>query len=176
MVDWSNVAETLCELIKDETGISITTEEMGFNEGNQKLSVTLFDEPFMEIASEEIEDRDEEDTAYHIFESMRDPVKQITAARITFLTKNIEPIFNDVLEKARSKTGKTYDLSFRLENMGYLARARHYLTERETDWDYPDIYMIIEKDDETVELQVDPYQSDEPIDKTELIEKIQTLS
>ena len=176
MVDWGNVAETLCELIKDETGITVTTEEMGFNEGNQKLSVTLFHEPFMEIASEDIEDRDEEDTAYYIFESMRDPVKQITQARITFLTKKIEPIFNDVLEKAQSMTGKTLPLSLRLENMGYFARARHYLTERETDWDYPDIYLVLEKEDKTVEIQVDPYQSDEPIDKTELMEKIQTLS
>jgi len=170
------VAESLCELVKDETGISVATEEIGLNEEKEKLSLTLFDEPFMEIASEDIEDSDEEDTAYYIFESMRNPVNQITEVRITFLTKKIEPIFNDILGEARSMTGKTLEFSFRLENMGYLARSRHYLNERETDWDYPDIYLIEEKDDERVEIQIDTYQFDEPFERTELLEKIQSFS
>ncbi|MFH1179083.1 MAG: hypothetical protein V1710_01850 [Candidatus Bathyarchaeota archaeon] len=77
MVSWTIVSEQICELIKDETGISVKPEELEFIVGGE-LHVLLFDEEFTSIDSDYVDESDEEDLAYIIVESFEGLAKRVT--------------------------------------------------------------------------------------------------
>lgn len=166
MVSWTIVSEQICELIKDETGISVKPEELEFIVGGE-LHVLLFDEEFTSIDSDYVDESDEEDLAYIIVESIEGLAKRVTENRLRYLRGIIEPIIR-VIEKEKA----IIILSFEVEDRGYLDRARHYLNEGEYELDYPDIVLRVETAHEVLEIAVDPYQIDEPFDKAELIKKM----
>ena len=165
MVSWTIVSEQICELIKDETGISVKPNELKFIVGDE-LQVHLFDEEFTSIDSDYVDESDDEDLAYIIVESIEGLAKRVTENRLRYLRGIIEPIIRGI-EKEEAIT-----ISFEVEDRGYLDRGRHYLNEREYELDYPDIVLRVETAQGVLEIAVDPYQIDEPFDKAELIKKM----
>lgn len=101
-----------------------------------------------------------------IVESVDRLDKRVTENRIKYPEGVIKLIIGEI-ERELAIT-----LLFELEDRGYLDRARHYLNEREYEWDYPDIFLIVKKKQRVFEFPVDPYQIDEPFDKSELISKV----
>ncbi len=96
MVSWTIVSEQICELIKDETGISVKPNELKFIMGDE-LHVHLFDEEFTSIDSDYVdESADDEDLAYIIVESIDRLAKRVTENRLSYLRGIIEPIIRGI--------------------------------------------------------------------------------
>jgi hypothetical protein len=160
LISWNTLSEQICEMINDETGITVKPDEVSFKLEDE-LWVYLFGESFASVDSDYMEDADEEDLAYTIVDSVDDPVKRVTENRIGYLQRIIEPMLD-----------KFGNPSFVIEDRGYTARARHYLNESEYEWDYPDLVLVIDVKGKRIEAEVDPYQIDAPFDKEELIKQI----
>ncbi|MCJ7730929.1 hypothetical protein MUP51_01315 [Candidatus Bathyarchaeota archaeon] len=165
MVSWTIVSEQICELIKDEAGISVDPNELEFIVGDE-LHIRLFDEEFTSIDADYVDESDDEDLAYIIVESIDRLAKRVTENRFRYLRGIIEPIIRGIEKE------EAIIISFEVEDRGYLDRGRHYLNEREYELDYPDIVLRVETAHEVLEIAVDPYQIDEPFDKAELIKKM----
>ncbi len=158
MVSLGVVSEGLCDVILEETGIKVKPEDFRYEEGDC-LRVFLFDEYFTEIDLDYIE---EDDLAYLIFETVDQVGEGVTENRVQFLEKSIGEWL--------TSQGLT-DLVYRIENRGYLSRSRHYTVDVETEKDYPDLVLVVEKG-RVFELEVNPYSETGFVDLVSLYEQI----
>jgi len=165
LVSWTVVSEQLCELINDETGITVDPEDITYKTEDE-LTVLLLGSSLTSIDKDYLEDLDDEDIAYMIYESLDNPAKRLTENRIKYLEAIIKPIIDEVERE------KGVKLSCEIENKGYLDKARHYLNEAEYERDYPNLVITIRGGKKVIQLLLDPYQVDEPFDLYELKEKL----
>jgi hypothetical protein len=155
-----SVAESLCEVIEEETGITVKPNNVGFNKTGEVLTVFLFGDEFTQV---DVDDMDVEDWGYVIAESVPRIRERVTGNRILALEKNIKKIISE------QAPGFLTDHSMRVENRGYMSRYRHYTTEEETERGYPDIILVVENSKEK-EYEVDPYNVSEPVNLKEILE------
>jgi hypothetical protein len=165
LVSWTVVSEQICDLIKDENGITVDPSDLKYQRG-EDLKVLLFGFDFTSIDVDYLDESDDEDIAYMIVESVDSLAKRVTENRIKYLESTIQPIIDEVTK------AKGVKLSYEIENRGYMGRVRHYLNESEYERDYPDLVILIRGGKKIVELPLDPYQADEPFDVYDLKEKI----
>ena len=166
LVSWTVVSEQLCELINDETGITVYPDDFTYKTEDDELIVLLYGSNLTDIDKDYLEESDDEDIAYMIYESLDNPASKLTENRIKYLEAIVKPIIDEVERE------KGVKLSYEIENNGYLGRARHYLNEEEYERDYPDLVITIRGGKRVIHLPLDPYQVDMPFDLSELKEKV----
>ena len=158
MFDLDEITEALSEIIEEETGITVKPKDFTFEIDGDQLKVYLFNEDFTEttVNSDDVE----EDIAYNIIENIDRLAKKVTEARILSLEKYIKEQYKQLKE-----------LPFHIEDRGHLAKYRHYTTEEEVERDYPELVLVVIKNDEEYYFEVDPYQTSEPINFNEISKK-----
>ena len=65
------------------------------------------------------------------------------------------------------------ELAFHIENRGYLSKYRHYTIEEEVERDYPELVLVVTKNNEEYFFTVDPYQTSEPVSRSEITAKLE---
>ena len=161
MFDLDEIVEALCEIIEEETGITVKSKDFTYEIVGDQLKVHLFNEDFTETTFDS--DDVEENLAYNIIENIDRLAHKVTEARMLSLEKHIKEQYTQLKE-----------LPFHIEDRGHLSKYRHYTTEEEVERDYPELVLVVVKNDEEYYFEVDPYQTSEPISLEEII-KISNL-
>ncbi|MCW4013204.1 MAG: hypothetical protein NWF07_09480 [Candidatus Bathyarchaeota archaeon] len=155
MFETDEITEALCEIIEEETGITVKPHDFTINFDGDQLKVYLFNEDLTETMVD-LEDV-EEDIAYTIIENIERLAKKVTEARIHALEKEI-----------KEKYPYLRELPLHIEDRGHLSKYRHYTTEEEGERDYPELVMVVTINDKEHSFVVDPYQTSEPVSFEEI--------
>ena len=159
MLDPEKITDPLCEIIEEETGITVKPNDFTVEFEGDQLKVFLFNEDFTKttVDPEDVE----EDIAYTIIDNIERLAKKVTETRITSLEKII-----------KEKYPQLRELPLHIEDRGYLSKYRHYTTEEEVERDYPELILVVTINDEEHSFEVDPYQTSEPINLKEITAKL----
>ena len=160
MLDPDKITEILCEVIEEETGITVKPSEFTIDFDGEQLKILLFNENFTQTTFDP--DDLEEDIVYSITENIERLSKKVTETRIKSLEKKI-----------KEKYPLLQELQFYIEDRGYLSRYRHYTTEEEVERDYPELVLVVTKNNEEYFFTVDPYQTSEPVSRSEITAKLE---